>query len=165
MANQEHLAKLREGARAWNQWQEENPTVKADLSGADLGGANLTRANLTGADLGGANLTRANLGGANLTRADLTEADLSEAYLGENHVLQVGPGGSRRDYTVAKWGPNLDEVEAGYWTVSGHMGTLAEFEKRIAEVYGEPDNPHGIYYRGVIALIQAARVAYPGKKE
>ena len=60
--------------------------VRADLTGANLGGAYLTGANLggayltgadlTGAYLGGANLGGAYLGGANLTGADLTGANL-----------------------------------------------------------------------------------------
>jgi hypothetical protein len=41
----------------------------ADLSGADLYGANLYGANLSGADLYGANLSGANLSGANLSGA------------------------------------------------------------------------------------------------
>ena len=59
---------------------------RADLSGADLSGANLRRADLSGADLSGANLSganlrRADLSGANLRRADLRRADLSGANL------------------------------------------------------------------------------------
>jgi hypothetical protein len=64
----------------------------ADLSGANLGKAELTKAYLSGArlpraDLSGARLTRANLAQSDLVearfiRVDLTEADLSEAKLG-----------------------------------------------------------------------------------
>lgn len=64
---------------------------KADLSGADLSGADLYKVNLRGANLHRANLSEANLGGANLHEsgliranligAKLYEADLSEAYL------------------------------------------------------------------------------------
>ncbi|MES2788167.1 MAG: pentapeptide repeat-containing protein, partial [Planctomycetota bacterium] len=53
----------------------------ANLTGADLYGANLTRANLTGADLYGANLTGANLTGADLYGANLTGANLTGADL------------------------------------------------------------------------------------
>jgi len=49
---------------------------RADLSGADLYGANLSRANLSRADLSGADLYGANLSRANLSRADLSGADL-----------------------------------------------------------------------------------------
>ena len=54
---------------------------RADLSGADLRGANLRCANLSGANLRGANLRCANLSGANLSGADLSCADLSRANL------------------------------------------------------------------------------------
>ena len=54
---------------------------RADLTEADLRGADLTRANLNGAILRGADLTRANLNGADLPGADLTEANLTRANL------------------------------------------------------------------------------------
>jgi hypothetical protein len=53
----------------------------ANLYGANLSGANLSGANLYGADLSGANLSRANLSGANLYGADLSGANLSRANL------------------------------------------------------------------------------------
>ena len=42
MANEEHIALLKQGVDVWNEWRRENPDVwpidlfKADLSGADL---------------------------------------------------------------------------------------------------------------------------------
>jgi uncharacterized protein YjbI with pentapeptide repeats len=54
----------------------------ANLRGADLGGANLGDANLRGANLGGANLGGANLGDANLRGANLGGANLRGADLG-----------------------------------------------------------------------------------
>lgn len=77
MANEEHLAKLKEGVKAWNVWRENNPNVRPDLVGADLRGANLVEADLHGASLGEANLFRANLNQANLRSADLRRANLS----------------------------------------------------------------------------------------
>jgi hypothetical protein len=53
----------------------------ADLRRADLSGADLRRADLSGADLSGADLRRADLSGADLSGADLSGADLSGAYL------------------------------------------------------------------------------------
>jgi uncharacterized protein YjbI with pentapeptide repeats len=50
--------------------------TRADLTGANLHEANLTRANLIGAYLHEAALTRANLSGADLTRANLTDATI-----------------------------------------------------------------------------------------
>ena len=53
----------------------------ADLSDADLRRANLSYANLRGADLSDADLRRANLSYANLRGADLSDADLRRANL------------------------------------------------------------------------------------
>ena len=51
MANQEHLAILKQGVETWNQWREEHPDVILDLSDADLSEANLNGANLIEANL------------------------------------------------------------------------------------------------------------------
>jgi len=48
MANQEHLAILKQGVSAWNRWRVDNPTIRADLEGAYLEGADLRGANLEG---------------------------------------------------------------------------------------------------------------------
>jgi hypothetical protein len=53
----------------------------ANLTGADLIGADLYNTNLTGADLIGADLYNTDLTGADLTGADLTDANLSNANL------------------------------------------------------------------------------------
>ena len=87
MANPEHLAKLKEGVDAWNQWRKQRPTFEPDLSGAglgraNLGGASLVRADFSGANLSEAYLSRANFNGANLRGANLNTADLTGAYLG-----------------------------------------------------------------------------------
>jgi hypothetical protein len=92
MANDEHVALLKQGVAAWNAWRDENPDIRPDLfganligaylGGANLSGADLVGANFTGAYLGGANLSGAYLGGANLSWADLVGANLTGAYLG-----------------------------------------------------------------------------------
>ena len=81
MANPEHLAKLKEGVEAWNQWRKDNLYIKPRLSNADLNGARLYRANLNNADLLGANLSGAYLLGAKLTNADLRYAKLKHTEL------------------------------------------------------------------------------------
>ncbi len=73
--------------RCWN-------LTRAELSGANLSGADLTLAYLLDTDLTLANLTRAELSGANLTAADLTlayllDTDLTGANLSHaNHLTQ-----------------------------------------------------------------------------
>jgi uncharacterized protein YjbI with pentapeptide repeats len=91
MANQKHLAKLREGVEAWNQWREENQDLEPDLREVSLRnvalqGANLRSTQLQGSDfwcvdLRGANLSGAYLQGANLDGAHLEGATLSMAQL------------------------------------------------------------------------------------
>jgi len=55
--------------------------ARADLTSADLSGADLRRADLSGADLRRADLRNADLSSADLRRADLRNADLSSADL------------------------------------------------------------------------------------
>ena len=65
----------------WPDWASRADLSRADLSGANLSRADLSRADLSGADLSRADLSRANLSGANLSRADLSRADLYGANL------------------------------------------------------------------------------------
>jgi uncharacterized protein YjbI with pentapeptide repeats len=107
MANPEHLAILKQGRHAWNEWKKHNPIVVADLSttylsetsvewaepnpppnisvadfsGFDFSHAKLSYAILKGANLRSASLVGTDLSGANLRRADLREADLRQAKL------------------------------------------------------------------------------------
>lgn len=102
MANGEHLALLKQGVDAWNQWKANNPDIKpnlsfatgkgimirgAKLSGVDLSRADLSRADLSHADLVGANLSEANFNEAYLSNADLIGADLSEADLSNADLI------------------------------------------------------------------------------
>jgi hypothetical protein len=78
-------AKLAAILTAHSLWRQGDPKgTRANLSGADLYGADLSGANLSGADLYGANLSGANLYCANLSGADLSGANLSGA---ENAAL------------------------------------------------------------------------------
>jgi Pentapeptide repeats (8 copies) len=61
MANDEHVAMLKNSVDAWNEWRRENPEICPDLSGADLFCANRKGANLSGGHLDGADLRQANL--------------------------------------------------------------------------------------------------------
>jgi hypothetical protein len=81
MANDEHVALLKQGVAAWNAWREENPDIVPNLDGAVLVGADLREAHLFGANLAGADLREAILDGANLTGAVLLKAKLFGARL------------------------------------------------------------------------------------
>ena len=80
VANPEHLAKVKEGVEAFDQWRIQTD-AKPDLSCANLSGVKLSLANLTEANLRGADLTEANLSGAKLRGADLNGASLRAAIL------------------------------------------------------------------------------------
>jgi uncharacterized protein YjbI with pentapeptide repeats len=79
MANKEHLAQLRHGVEAWNQWRRENPDARPDLSQANLAGAHLVEADLSDANLFWADLAHANLHKADFSRASLFGANLCGA--------------------------------------------------------------------------------------
>jgi uncharacterized protein YjbI with pentapeptide repeats len=81
MYNPEHLAKLKEGVGSWNQWREEHPEIRPDLSAADIGQIDLQKANLKQTDLSLADLGKANLESANLLSATLFQTNLRQANL------------------------------------------------------------------------------------
>ena len=88
MANDEHVALLKQGVAAWNAWRAENRNIRPNLSGAHLSeenlrGADLSTAILRGAVLRAAKLGKANLRLANLSETDLRWANLSKAKLGK----------------------------------------------------------------------------------
>lgn len=142
MANDEHVALLKQGVAAWNAWRTENPDIGPDLSGADvsgadlvganLSGANLSRADLVGADLFKTNLFKTNLIGANLTKADLRGASLGRAQLtwanlcGAN-LHEANLSGARldeanftkADLSKAYLGANLDRANLSGANLSG----------------------------------------------
>jgi len=136
MANQEHLDILKQGVEAWNQWREEHPEIRPDLSYADLSGATLGGVNLSGTSLRGADLNKANLSyadlvgarcretklrGADLSRADLRRVDLSRADLSRADLRAVCLDGA--DLSDA----NLSEVDFTDANLSRAVLTNANF--------------------------------------
>lgn len=87
MANEEHLAVLRQGVEAWNQWKANNPEIRPNLSFANGKRITIRGAKLSGVDLSRTNLSRADLSKADLIGAKLNEANLSEAYLSEADLI------------------------------------------------------------------------------
>jgi uncharacterized protein YjbI with pentapeptide repeats len=90
VANEEHLAILRQGVNAWNQWREENPRIEPDLREASLYGADLRGADLSGADLSGAILSGANLREAWTSETVFVDVDL-RGVQGLDTVQHNGP--------------------------------------------------------------------------
>ena len=110
MPSDEHVALLRRGAAAWNEWRterDETPDLsRASLRGLDLSGFNLSRvdlrdADLRGTSLSGANLSGARLEGANLFKAVLDGADLAGALLNEVQFLNCAQLVTARNWQSA----------------------------------------------------------------
>ena len=86
---------------------------EADLRGANLSGANLRGANLSGANLSWANLSGANLSGANLRGAYLSWANLSGANLRGAYLSWANLSGANHDkYTTWPDGFELPREES-----------------------------------------------------
>jgi uncharacterized protein YjbI with pentapeptide repeats len=88
MANDAHVALLKQGVSVWHTWRKENSTLRPNLSEANFKGANLAEANLISVFLDKTNFHGANLRGANLSNASLNDADLSEADLRQLYVFR-----------------------------------------------------------------------------
>jgi uncharacterized protein YjbI with pentapeptide repeats len=80
VANEEHLAKLREGVESWNAWRETNYGIQPDLYSADINGVRLRGINLSGANLSSTRFQDSDLCGANLSGANLCNAFMSKSY-------------------------------------------------------------------------------------
>jgi hypothetical protein len=123
MANEKHLALLRQGAGAWNAWRKTEGVGRPDLrgavlpeaklAGANLGRADLSEANLGGADLSGADLSRAILDRAILAGATLTKANLTGAILPTANLIAANLDGA----TLA--GANLGQANLGAAKLGG----------------------------------------------
>jgi hypothetical protein len=113
MADEEHVALLKQRVEIWNKWRKANPEITPNLARTDLAGVKLSRWDLNMVDptravllrllltkdrltmmdvgredrdrmnLTRVNLTGAHLPGANLIGADLIKANLTGAHLGE----------------------------------------------------------------------------------
>jgi uncharacterized protein YjbI with pentapeptide repeats len=123
MASPEHLAILKKGVKAWNQWRVKHPEVnRPDLNGATLieaylGGANLSGARLSGADLSVADLSRAELTGADLSRAELGYADLTTARFIEADLSGAGLRAADLSYSNLSYA-NLSGADLGFANLS-----------------------------------------------
>ena len=96
MANPEHLAKLKEGVKVWNQrdkfkWAD---LTRADLNGMNLSGADFFRVGLHGANLRGADVSRADFSQASLSEADLSGANCIGADFHQAHLAQANCRGA-----------------------------------------------------------------------
>src|SRR6266849_10888658 len=117
MADQAHLAVLKQGADTWNAWRAAHAGTPADLANASLRGLDLAKADLAGADcreadlrgtvLSGATLTDANLAGANFFKSVLDDADLGGANLIGARFLNCAQLETARNWQSAFRDPDL----------------------------------------------------------
>ena len=117
MADETHLAVLKQGVEAWNAWRAAHAGTPADLANASLRGLDLGEVNLAGADchkadfrgtiLSGATLTGANLAGANFFKAVLDAADLAGANLIGAQFLNCAQLKTTRNWQLAFRDPDL----------------------------------------------------------
>jgi uncharacterized protein YjbI with pentapeptide repeats len=109
LANNEHVAVVRQGAAALAAWSQQHPGARllldwailrgvdlreADLRGADFFGADLFQATWSGANLRFADLRLANLSGANASGADLSGVSLTEARLSGTNLKGTNLSGA-----------------------------------------------------------------------
>jgi uncharacterized protein YjbI with pentapeptide repeats len=117
MADETHLAALRQGVAAWSAWRAAHADARPelanvnlrglDLAGADLAGADLRMTDLRGTILSGAALNRANCAEANFFKAVLDSADLSGANLIGVRFLNCAQLMSARNWQLAFRDPDL----------------------------------------------------------
>src|SRR6266487_5138917 len=93
MAYQEHLDLLKQGAKVWNKWryEDDNRLIRPDLSDVDLSGLNIGEADLFWANCSMTNFSDANLkgvvfGGANLDFTNFSNANLDKAFIRESYL-------------------------------------------------------------------------------
>jgi hypothetical protein len=94
MANEEHVALLKQGLEVWNKWREENPDISPDLRSPDLRSEDLSGANLSSPDLRSEDLSGANLSGADLSGADLRSAHLNGTHLSDANLIGADLSGA-----------------------------------------------------------------------
>jgi TIR domain/Pentapeptide repeats (8 copies) len=119
MANDEHVALLKQGVDAWNRWRDENPNIFPDLSRENLTNAHLPRANLFGATLIEANLTEADLSRAKLIFANLIGAKLTGANLSGADLLLTNLSDANLTDAILTGDANLREANLSGTNLSG----------------------------------------------
>ncbi len=91
------LNRLKNGAKAWNEWRKANPGTRLNLRGTNLRGLDLSMMILDNIDFQNADFQGACLWNTRFVRANLSGANLSEAELCETSFQQADLRGARMD--------------------------------------------------------------------
>ena len=140
MASSLHVAKLEEGARAWNAWRAENAGIAPDLSDLNLsvgrrqfGPIQGGPVDLSRADLSGAALEQATLIAANLAAALLVEADLSHARMENADLRGANLSNANLDQTDLKGAQLGDATLSGAQLGHARNLTQAQIDQAIGD--------------------------------
>lgn len=137
MANPNHIAKIHDGALAWNQWRTRFPFEKIKLASVKLSGRKLTRINLNAADLSRAVLHNADFSGANLSGADLRHANLSYTDLTGADLTGADLRSANLQYASLDrcWASDVKlwETQRARWSVKGLLCERAFWDEDAKE--------------------------------
>jgi hypothetical protein len=114
MANTAHLAQLKQGVTAWNQWRRTYRVRQPDLRKADLFRARLSEADLTEADLAEADFSEASLVGTNFAGANIAGTDLTGTMLGWTIFGDVDLSSVRGLETARHRAPSIIGIDTLY---------------------------------------------------
>jgi len=104
VANEEHLKILKQGAKVWNRWREDNPEIIPDISETELKDLNLEGANLVST-----NLTKALITECIFNNAVFNDAVLYHATFLNVQLVEADLRWSELDYTNFTYS-NLEKV-------------------------------------------------------
>jgi len=90
MANEEHLAILKKGVEAWNEWRARFPKIRCDLK----------EGNFDGQDLSGIDLAHAWLQNSSFWRADLSGACVRSAHFEDSNLRSINLNGADASFGV-----------------------------------------------------------------
>ncbi|HXO37426.1 MAG TPA: pentapeptide repeat-containing protein, partial [Candidatus Acidoferrum sp.] len=142
VGNQEDLAVIQQGAKAWNDWRKDKDVSSLNLSGVDLHGRDLTGADLRAVDLSNANLRSAKLGkGTLLWNANLSNADLYQVNLRGADLQDVNFSGADLYQAALResnlQGADLSTAKGGLLSrqLAGSDLTGAKLPEPLAKLY------------------------------
>ena len=95
MADDTHLAVLKQGVAAWNEWRAAHAAARPDFSSASLRGLDLAKVDFAEANLRKADLRGTTLSGAVLIAADLADANFFKAALNGANLFAANLIGAR----------------------------------------------------------------------